>query len=241
MPQAFVPRASWKLFSVIALLAFALISTQAPADESPSLIEVSATGTASATPDEANLRIVFSAEDLEVRDARETVDDQVGPFLKGLKKFSLKPDTLDSSQTRIYPQYDYRDGNQQLRAYRVVRTVHLTLGNLEQLEALIKLITDSDASRLEHIDFALSSPEILHKEALDNAIRHSRALAEQLAAGYDVDLGKIHRVQHHASEPMSAPQPRMMAMEMARADKAPTYQQKDLEVMAQVSVAFTIK
>jgi|GEM_PF-1214432 len=204
------------------------------------LIHVSASGTATAKPDQAELRLTFSAEHLDVNEAREMVDERVAPFLRSLKRFTLENNSLDSSQTQIHPQYDYNDGQQQLKAYRVTRSIRFILNDLTELQDVVETITQSKASRLDNIQFKLTDPEALHRQALSNAIARSRQIATDLADGYGVKLGGIHSVRHNATGQPPSPQPRMMAMEMARAEKVPTYHQQDLDMTVQVDVAYRI-
>jgi len=217
-------------------------TTLTHAEIEQALIHVNAEGKSSAQPDQVELALDFSVTQLEVEPARKEVDQHVKTLLNKLKKFELDTSSLDSSQTNIYPQYDYRNNQRQFLGYQVNRKISFTLKRLEQLEDLIKVITESKLSKLTQMQFELSDSELYQTEALLNAIQNSRAVAQLIAEGYDVKLGSIHTVKHRTTQNRGVN--RTMMMESAKASDSlhePTYQQKDLEFKASVDVAFTFK
>ncbi|MFT5719187.1 MAG: hypothetical protein ACI9T7_003399 [Oleiphilaceae bacterium] len=217
-------------------------TTLAHAETEQALIHINAEGTSSAKPDQVELVLDFSATQLKVEAAREEVDQHVKVLLKKLKKFELDTSTLDSSQTHVYPQYDYQKKQRQFIGYQVNRNVSFILKRLEQLEDLIKVITESKVSNLTKMQFGLSDSELYQAEALSNAIQNSRAVARLIAEGYDVELGAIHTVRHRTTQNIGANRAMLMQTEMdSRSSSEPTYQQKDLEFKANIDVAFTFE
>jgi len=222
---------------MIAVLSF---TTLAHAETERSLIHVNAEGKSTAQPDQVELALDFSATHIEVEPAREEVDQHVQTLLNKLKQFELDTSSLDSSQTNVFPQYDYRNNQRQFLGYQVNRKISFTLKRLEQLEDLIKVITESKVSKLTQMKFGLSDSELYQTEALMNAIQNSRAVAQLIAEGYDVKLGPIHTVKHRTTQNRGVNRAMMMQAEMASdTSSEPSYQQKDLEFKANVDVAFT--
>jgi uncharacterized protein YggE len=223
----------------IFILAF---STLAFAETEPALIHINAEGKSSAQPDQVELALDFSAIHLKVEVAREEVDQNVKTLLKKIKSFELDTSTLDSSQIQVYPQYDYQNKQRQFLGYQVNRNVSFTLKRLEQLEDLIKVITESNVSNLTHMQFGLSDSELYQTEALANAIQNSRTTAQDIAEGYNVKLGAIHSVKHRSVQNSGLNRAMMMESKMASdMSPEPTYQQKDLEFRANIDVAFTFE
>jgi len=215
-------------------------TTLAHAEPERPLIHVNAEGKSSAQPDQVELALDFSATHLEVEPARKKVDQHVKALLNKLKTFELDTSSLDSSQTNIYPQYDYRNNQRQFLGYQVNRKISFTLKRLEQLENLIKVITESKVSKLTQMQFGLSDSELYQTEALVNAIQNSRAIAHLIAENYDVKLGPIHTVKHRTTQNRGVNRAMMMESAMASdSSSEPSYQQKDLEFKANVDAAFT--
>jgi uncharacterized protein YggE len=227
-----------KCFSIFILI----FTTLTHAETEQALIHINAEGKSSAKPDQVELALDFLAIHIKVATAREEVDQHVKKLLKKLKKFDLDTSSLDSSQTQVYPQYDYQNKQRQFIGYQVNRNVSFTLKRLEQLEDLIKVITENNVSKLTKMHFVLSDSELYQAEALVNAIRNSRSVAQQIAEGYDVRLGPIHTVRHRTTQNSGVNRAMLMQTEMAsNASPEPSYQQKNLEFKANIDVAFTFE
>jgi len=225
--------------SIVFVLGVLFVAPAFSQDSTP-LISVSGQGKVSAQPDQANISMQFSDINLDASKARQVVDKQVKGLLRDLKQYTIKEKSLDSSQTRIHPQYDYRQNRSELKGYQVQRTVSFILSDLDELEALIQTVSKAKAANLQPVQFSLSESDKLRKEALSKAIKQSKKTAERIADDYGVTLGKIHSVNfqsNHADRPMV----RAMSMEMASADHKSTYEQKDLDFTANIQVSFTFE
>ena len=217
-----------------------MLATIAHAETEQPLIHVNAEGKSSAQPDQVELALDFAVTHPEVEPARKEVDQHVKTLLNKLKKFELDTSSLDSSQTNVYPQYDYQNNQRQVLGYQVNRKISFTLKRLEQLEDLIKVITESKVSKLTQMQFGLSDSELYQTEALSNAIQNSRAIAQLIAEGYNVKLGPIHTVKHRTTQNRGVNRAMMMESNLASAPSTePSYQQKNLEFKANIDVAFT--
>jgi len=206
------------------------------------LISLSAEGKVTATPNQATLAMRFVDTQFNADDARRTVDQQVRTFLDELKAYEVEQSSLDTSQTQIYPQYDYRNNERQLKGYQVVRNVRLVLLNLEQLEGLLKTLTKINVAQLNTIEFGLSNLTEIKQQALSLAIKNSEDLAKQIAEGYGVTLGKIHTVNYQTTPSRTRMRASAMSMDMAEAStNEPSYHQKDIEFIARVNVDFTFE
>ena len=204
------------------------------------LIEVSTSGKASALPDQAELNVTFSATNIEAEKARNEVDKLVRPFLTKLSHYDIEENSLDSSQTQLHPRYEYRKNQKVFLGYQLTRHINFKLNSLQQLEKLIKDITDNKASRLDNINFLLKKPQNVKRQALNNAIKKARESAQAIADGFGVELGRVYKVSHSDST-HHAPKMRMMAMSAEMADdQGNTYQQKEIEFHANVVASFLI-
>lgn len=228
------------LFLIVAIFAYSNTGYSAT-DELP-LIHVSAQGKVSAKPNQATLSMRFMDTQLKADDARRKVDQQVRHLLDQLSAYKLKKASLDSSQTQIHPQYDYRNDQRQLKGYQVIRSVNFILLDLSQLDNLLKTITKSQAAQLNNIQFGLSNKAELEQQALNQAIENSKLLAQQIAAGYAVELGQIHSANFQAKTSRPPMRAMAMSMEMAKSDaEEPSYHQKDIDFTAHINVAFTFE
>ena len=204
------------------------------------LISVNGQGKVSAQPDQASVSLNFSDTNIDASKARKVVDMRVEDLLRDIRNYTIKEESLDSSQTRIHPQYDYRQNRSELKGYQVQRSVSFILSDLTELEALIKTVSKSDPASLQPVQLGVSNPKQLQNQALSIAIKQSKKTAEKIAKDYGVKLGKVHSVNyqpHHSGRPVL----RAMSMDVASAEKASSYQQKNLDYTANIQVSFTFE
>lgn len=228
-------------FLVLLIVAGLLYSKASFSLEQPPVISVTAQGKATAAPDQATLSLQFSETRLEASDARSLVDAQVARLIDLLDDFAIKAKSLDTSQTRIHPQYDYRNNQREFRGYQVTRNARFSITDLEQLDALLKSLTENEVNQLSQIEFGLSKPARFRDQALQRAMANAKANATKIADEFGVRLGKIHHVAYQANASEPPHRPMRMQMELASADAGSTYQQKDLEFSAHIQVAFTFE
>ena len=232
-----------KFFALLlsTLLLPAFISNSPMAEQLPAVISVSASGKATAAPDQATLSLRFVSTELEAHNARKKVDAQVGDLIELLEDYAIKDNSLDTSQTRIHPQYDYRNNERVFRGYQFVRNASFVLENLQQIDSLLEKLSKIGIDQLNHIEFGLSKPNKVRNQAMNRAVAKAKKTAQKLAQGFDVALGKIHSVSFHSEADEPPARPMLMKMEMASADASSTYQQKDLEFTSHIQVAFTFE
>lgn len=230
-------------FSFLLLLVVTIVLFSRPAQslEKPPLITVTAEGKTSATPDQATLSLQFSETRLEASEARNLVDQQVARLIAVLENYAIKEQSLDTSQIHIQPQYDYRNNQREFRGYQVVRQVGFSLSDLSQLDALLKSLTENEVNQLNQIEFGLSKPAFYQHQALKHAMANAKATATRIAQGFGVTLGKIHSVSYQAQASELPQRQARMQMELASVQADSTYQQKDLDFMAHIQVAFTFE
>ena len=192
-------------------------------------------------PDQAIINITFSATKFEAEKARRAVDKLVRPFLSKLEEYDIQENSLDTSNTQLHPQYEYRNNQRDFKGNQITRKIEFKLNDLAQLQALIQDITRTEASHLGSIRFTLKNKQKLKRKALNKAINKAKNKAATIAQGFEVSLGKILNVKHVSNEARPAPQMRAMAMSAEMSDsQSNTYQQKEIEYNATISAVFSI-
>lgn len=206
----------------------------------PSVINIGAEGIVKTKADTALINIDINAAELNADKARHITDQQVSKLLSLLKEFDLKEGSLDSSQTSIYTEYDYNVKPRQLLAYRANRNVSFALVKLEQLESLVKAVSQLEHASLNQIQFSVEDIRAWEDTALKHALQIAKSKAEIIAKEMSVKLTGIHRVTHQVNRSSPPVFARAMMLEKDMGASG-TYEQKDLEVTAYVDVSFTFK
>ena len=126
-------------FKVIALAALMGISGMAAqANELPDGPHIVTSGTASvdAVPDIATLAIEVNVAAKDAATAKKQADERVAQYISFLELNQIAKKDISSANLRTQPDYDYQDGKSILKGYRAVRTVEVTLRQLDKLNSL---------------------------------------------------------------------------------------------------------
>tara|TARA_R110001592_G_scaffold6853_4_gene37829 strand:+ start:803 stop:1486 length:684 start_codon:yes stop_codon:yes gene_type:complete len=222
---------------ITALLITISIFTQA--NEKP-LITINAEGKVKTHPDMAVFNLTVQTTELDANKAHSKIDSHIKDLLKRIKKFDIKEDSLDSSQTSIQAEYDYNIKPKELLAYRASRQVSFNLVDLKQLDSIVSDLSKLDFTNLNNIQFSVQDTQYYEDLALINAIQIAKQKAELIANEFGVDLGGVYKVSHQVSQNSPPVFARAMTMKMDMPESS-SYEQKDIEMSAFIEVSFQIK
>ena len=126
-----------KVLALAAALGFSTMAAQA--NELPDGPHIVTSGTASvaAVPDIATLAIEVNVAAKDAASAKKQADDRVAQYLSFLEKSGIAKKDISSANLRTQPDYDYQNGKSILKGYRAVRTVEVTLRQLDKLNGLL--------------------------------------------------------------------------------------------------------
>src|SRR5699024_2957033 len=111
----------------------------AQANELPGGPRSVTSGTASvgAVPDSATLALEVDVAAKDADTAKNQADERVAQYLSFLERNQIAKKDISSANLRTQPDYDYQDGKSILKGYRAVRTVEVTLRQLDKLNSLL--------------------------------------------------------------------------------------------------------
>ncbi len=235
------------LIKPLAVAAMFLGLTAAPlaAEEKPMerTVTVSASGTVSATPDEATIASGVTSEAKTAREALSKNSEAMKKVIAELKGKGIEPKDIQTTQFNIEPVYVYPKEGQPpvLNGYRAHNMVSVKVRNLDKLGEVLDQLVTAGSNQMNGITFDVSKAETLkddaRKEAITNALRRAKLYAQ--AAGADV--GEIVQIAEGVN--ISGPQPvfygktRAMA---ANAESAPV-ERGSMDLEARVTATWKLK
>lgn len=171
-------------FKVIALAALMGISGMAAqANELPDGPHIVTSGTASvdAVPDIATLAIEVNVAAKDAATAKKQADERVAQYISFLELNQIAKKDISSANLRTQPDYDYQDGKSILKGYRAVRTVEVTLRQLDKLNSLLDGALKAGLNEIRSVSLGVAQPDAYkdkaRKAAIDNAIHQAQELA----------------------------------------------------------------
>lgn len=230
---------------VLALAAtLGLTTMAAQASELPDGPHIVTSGTASvaAVPDIATLAIEVNVSAKDAASAKKPADDRVAQYLSFLEKSGIAKKDINSANLRTQPDYDYQNGKSILKGYRAVRTVEVTLRQLDKLNGLLDGALKAGLNEIRSVSLGVAQPDAYKDKARKAAIDDAVHQAQELAAGFHSKLGPVYSVRYHVSNYQPSPMVRMMkAADAAPVSAQETYEQATIQFDDQVDVVFELQ
>ena len=204
-------------------------------------ISVSGTGEASGPPELAVLDLGVSTEGTTVKEARDAAAAAMDGVLNALDDDGVAEEDVQTTQFRIEPEYEYPDGEQVLRGFRVTNIVEAKVRDLDRVGEVIDDVAAAggDVVQVQSLRFTIEEPEDLRAEARREAVADARARAEDLAEQAGVNLGKPISIIESGGVP---PSPFLEAAPFERdVQQATPIEPGELEVSVTVDVTFAIE
>lgn len=232
--------------ALAAIVGLSVLPAAAMADELPNGPHVVTSGQASvdATPDIATLAIEVSVSSKDASEAKKQADARVAQYFDFLQKNGIEKKDINAANLRTQPEYDYlKDGKSELKGYRAVRQVQVTLRQLDKLNELLDGALKSGLNEIRSVELGVANPDSYRDKARQAAIENATQQAGALAQGFNTQLGQVYSIRYHVANYQPMPVARMFKA----ADAAPmtsaaqTYEQQSIHFDDQVDVVFELK
>lgn len=182
-------------------------------------VTVSATGTVSATPDEASIATGVSNEAKTAREALSKTNAGMKKLIDELKGKGIEGKDIQTSQFNIEPVYVYPKEGQppQLTGYRAHNMVSVRVRDLDKLGEVLDQLVTTGANQMNGLSFNVSKAETLKDEARKEAMANALRRAKLYAAAAGAEVGEIVQISEEVvtsgPQPMAFKQVRGMAAE----------------------------
>ncbi len=164
-------------------------------------------GTVSVQPDQAVIMIGASTENRELRKAQAENAEIIKNVQNAVQGLGISQDQMRTSEYSIYPQYDYIDGKQQFRGYRVDHLLNITVRDTSKVGSVVDTAVTNGANTIRNIFFSLSNPSKFYQESLKEAVQDALSKAVTIASSLNVQLIKtpISINEKHETRPSATP------------------------------------
>jgi uncharacterized protein YggE len=202
------------------------------------LITVSATGYATAEPDQARLSTGVTSEAETAKEAFAVNSELMQKVINGLKESGIDAKDIQTSNFNVEPRYETgKSTTPVINGYRVSNQVEILVRDLKSLGGLLDKLVSLGANQMHGLTFVVSKAETLKDDARKEAVANARRRAELLATAAGAGVGEVVSI----AEEVSYQGPRPMAMSTrAKAEFAPV--ESGTETLeARVTVTWKLK
>lgn len=165
---------------------------------------VSGTGTVSAEPDSAVLRVGVSTQAEVATDALEQNSEQVQSLIDALVEAGIEEGDIETLRFNMYPRYgDRMEGTEtpEIVGYEVSNVIRVQIAEIDRVGELIDVAVGAGANTIENIQFEISDAEELVDQARAAAFEDARLKAVQLAELAEAELGMVLEIQESGTTP----------------------------------------
>ncbi|MDJ0639578.1 MAG: SIMPL domain-containing protein [Paracoccaceae bacterium] len=208
------------------------------AEEPLRQIIVSATGSVSAAPDMATVRVGVTHEARTASDAMRGVSDAAAAVLADIEAAGIAARDVQTSSLTLNPVRDRRNNTERpgIRGYSASTMLTVRVRDLDSLGGLLDIVVGDGANTLNGLTFSIAEPEPLQDLARADAVRRANAKAQTLADAAGVTLGPLQSISEGGGA--GAPQPMMRGAVMEAA--AVPVAAGELDVQVSVTLVYAI-
>jgi len=226
---------------VLGFTALAPQSTQPPPSASTPVVVATGEGVVKRAPDRAWVTVTAESRAKTPQEAQKLNAAAMSSVLQKLKGAGISEEAIQTAAYDLQPEYDYNNGRQTLRGYVARNSLDVRVDALPKLGEIIDLAVGSGATMVSGVRFDLKDRSAVEREALRIAVADARGRAEALAAGADMKVAGIVRIEEQAAAVMPPPRPVMaMRAEMAQQQTTPVAP-GELEIRAAVTLTAAIR
>ncbi|WP_178140747.1 SIMPL domain-containing protein [Clostridium amylolyticum] len=153
-------------------------------------ITVVGSGTVPVIPDTAIINIGVVTEGSNLQEVQQENAATTTKVVNSLLSFNIPRENIQTSFYNIEPRYDYKDGTQIFRGYRVTNMLTVKVKSLNDIGAIIDSTVKSGANRIDNITFTVENPSAFYNEALRLAVKNAENKALTIANTLMVQLIK---------------------------------------------------
>lgn len=154
-------------------------------------MSINGNGRVMAEADIASVSLGVMTENKELKVAQEENAVKSTQVLNSLKNNGIEEKDIKTESYTINSEYDYVEGKQVFRGYKVTHTFKVTIKDLKKVGEIIDAAVSSGANVVNNVIFTVSNPSIYYRQALNLAIDDAIKKAKSVEAKLEITLNKI--------------------------------------------------
>jgi uncharacterized protein YggE len=157
----------------------------------PFTMEVLGQGTVTGVPDQAVIILGAVTEGPVLQTVQTENAKAITNIISSLLNENIPREKIQTEEFRIEVQYDYQNGIQMFRGYKVSHLLKITTGRVEQAGNVVDTAVSHGANTVSSIRFTIVELEFYKNEALSLAVRNASQKAQTIAETLEVSLSAL--------------------------------------------------
>jgi len=228
------------LVAAVALAGCGTTVVQVPEGQNLGTVTASGSGTASATPDQAEMSFGVTTQDKDAKKALSDASKVAEQISTAVQQAGVDKKDIQTQNVSVFPTYDGNPPSMEITGYQANLSVSVVVRDLADLSDVISAATNAGASNISGPSFSVEDDTAYRQTAIDEAVADARKNAEAMAKAAGKTVGEVLRIS--ATDTGVQPFP-MAAAEVNTKDAAINVpiEPGQLDISASVTVVFELK
>lgn len=154
-------------------------------------LRVQGNGNVKAVPDTANIILGVQTENKDLRIAQNENSVIATRIINSLESIGIDEENINTDTYLIEPQYDFVDGRQIFRSYKVINSIKIVTRDVNNVGKIVDTATANGANIVSTINFSLSDSSPYYRRALNLAVENAIIKARDISDSLGVLLDDI--------------------------------------------------
>ncbi|SFA96657.1 hypothetical protein SAMN04488577_1823 [Bacillus sp. cl95] len=142
-------------------------------------------------PDKASVTLGAITESKDLKEAQSKNAVIITAVTAALVKIGIKKEQIRTTEYRIDTEYNYIDGKQVFRGYKVTHYLSVEVDDIRSVGKVVDTAVDSGANYVSNVRFYSSKEDEIYLQALKAALLQANKKAETLAGTLNVKLNPV--------------------------------------------------
>ena len=152
------------------------------------VMTVTGVGKLSVEPNIVRIQLEVITENNELRQAQQENSNIMNRVIGSLLELGIERENIKTTSYNIFPQYDYVEGKQLFRGYKVTNAITITTTNIDQAGSIIDVAVQNGVNSVSNIKFDVENEQLEYRKALSLALRDALAKAQSMAKTMQLQL-----------------------------------------------------
>ncbi|ASK60943.1 hypothetical protein CFK37_01310 [Virgibacillus phasianinus] len=146
-------------------------------------------------PDVVSINLEVMTEDMQLSQAQQENSRKMNQVIQSLLKLGIPREKIQTTGYNITPMYNYNDGKQEFRGYRVSNAITVQISHIDRVGEIIDAAIQNGVNQVSNIQFLIEDKQSAYQQvlsaALQNAVDEAQVIAETLTVNFDPTPIKI--------------------------------------------------
>jgi uncharacterized protein len=200
-------------------------------------LKVTGEGIVTVQPNRAIVTLGVVTESPNLQEAQRNNAERSNNVIQALLSAGIKRDNIKTTTYRIDLNYDYKDGEQIFRGYRVTNMIEVIIDDIKEVGKIIDLAVENGANSVTNINMTVRNKEMYYDQALSKAVENAQHKARQIGDTLGVSVNQIPYKVKEITERQND-RPREMVLGISTDSAATPIEPGLMEIKAIVEASF---